>query len=243
MGGGGKLALRLAGADGDELLALVEANLSRMDVEAAAQAIRNPFVSREVIELLAGHKGLLANRGLRSQLAAHRQTPEPLAMRLVSTLFWPDLVALGVETRVRPTVRRAADRALAGRLAAMSIGERMAVARRASPAIIAQLLRDPERRVVGAALDNPRTTEGSIVPLLASDRAHPGVLETIISHRRWGNRYTLRAQFCRNPRAPTARVLREMAMLRKVDLRSLTTDPRLAPAVRRRADLLLGRPS
>jgi len=237
------LAVRLAEASSDELLDLVEANLMAIDQNSARQALKNPHVTREVVELLASHKGLVTSRELRRQLVAHRLAPEPLALRMVSTLFWRDLLAIVVETRVRPTVRRAAERNLVGRLSAMSAGERMSVARRASPGVIAELRRDPDRRVIQALLDNPRMTEGALAPLVASEAARPDVLEAIISHRRWGQRYTIRAQFCRNPRSPTGRVLREMSMLRKIDLRQLVSDPRLAAAVRKRAELLLGRGS
>jgi len=237
----GQLATLLAEASEDELLELVQEHLTTIDQAAARQAIKNSYASREVLELLASHKTLMSRREFRRAIAEHRQCPEPLALRLVTTLFWRDLVEIGVSMGVRPTVRRAADRALSGRLTVMSVGERMAVARRSSFAIVSELRHDSERRVIEALLDNPRMTEGALVPLLASDNARPDVLVAVIGHRRWGNRQTIRAQFCRNRRAPVGRVLHEMAMLRKVDLQTLAADRRIAPAVRRRAELLLGR--
>jgi len=154
----GQLATLLAEASEDELLELVQEHLTAIDQAAARQAIKNSYASREVLELLASHKTLMSRREFRRAIAEHRQCPEPLALRLVTTLFWRDLVEIGVSMGVRPTVRRAADRALSGRLTVMSVGERMAVARRSSFAIVSELRHDSERRVIEALLDNPRMT-------------------------------------------------------------------------------------
>ena len=76
---------------------------------------------------------------------------------------------------------------------------------------------------------------------MTRDSARPELLSLVARDRRWGVRYRLRVPICRNPNTPVATALSQLAGLRKRDLESVARDPRLAGAVRQRANLLLGR--
>jgi hypothetical protein len=234
------LARRLREAGPAELAALVRERIAEIDAAAARQALRNPFVTREVVEALLARRTLLASHELRRDLAACRETPQAEALRLVPGLFWRDLMLLDLDLRVSPAVRRAASRQLTARLPALALGEKVALARRAGADVLGALRLDPSPRVVAALLDNPRLTEGLLGPLVHSERASPAVLETIAAHPRWGVRYGVRVGLSRNPRTPLAAALGVLAQLKKPDLAAVAAHPRLAPAVRRRARLLLG---
>ncbi len=78
----------------------------------------------------------------------------------------------------------------------------MAIARRASPLLIAQLRSDPEPRVIAALLENPRLTEGGLMPMVSSETTSPEVLGMVARHGRWGVRYPVRLALCRNRRTP-----------------------------------------
>ena len=110
------LERRLRDAETEELHGLLRRRATELDVPSALGALRNPFIGREGIEAVAGQGRLLASYELKRQIALHPRSPEPLALRFVPSLFWRDLLELGLDTRVRPTVRRAADRRLIGRL-------------------------------------------------------------------------------------------------------------------------------
>ncbi len=235
-----ELERRLRDAETDELHALLRRHGPELDVPAVLGALRNPFIGREGIESIAGQGRLLASYELKRQIALHPRSPETLALRFVASLFWRDLLELGLDTRVRPTVRRAADRRLLGRLGGLSTGEKVAIARRASPRVLGRLRHDPAPRVIAALLENPRVTEGVLLPLASSDDAPPGVLEILARNRRWGTRYEIRQALCSNPRTPVPTVLPILPLLRKRDLRTIARSVRLAPAVRRRAGVLLG---
>ena len=234
------LARRLREAGGEELLALLDRHAPELDPAAAQQALRNPFVGREAIEIVAAQGRLLPSYEIKRLIALHPRTPEPLALRFVPSLFWRDLLELGLDTRVRPTVRRAADRRLVARLPALAVGEKASLARRASARVLGQLRTDPSTRVVGALLENPRLTEGVLLPLVSSEDARPDVLEVVARHRRWGARYEVRLCLCLNPSTRVATALAILPYLRKSDLRGVARRPRIAPAVRRRVEVLLG---
>lgn len=234
------LGQRLREAGPEELLALLREHADRLDAPAARQALRNPHGGAEVVDLLANQPRLLSFYEVRRDLAHHPKTPEVLALRFVQGLFWRDLMTLGLDTRLRPTLRRAADLQLLARLQELAVGERVALARRASPSILAQLRNDPSPRVIGALLDNPRLTEGILAPVLASSSTPPAVLDLIAGDRRWGVRYPLKVALAKNPRTPLETVLRILSALRKPDLKTVASDPRLPEPARFRARLLLG---
>lgn len=234
------LPQRLRAADAEGLVDLLRRHAHELDLAAVRQALRNPFLAAEGLEVLAAERRLLPAYEVRRGLALHPRTPEVLALRFVPTLFWRDLVELGLDTRIRPTVRRAAELRLVTRLPGLAVGEKVAIARRASLRVLGHLRHDPNVRVVRALLDNPRTTEGLVLPLVARDDTRADVLHAVARHRRWGLRYEVRLALCRHPATPLAAVLGLLPHLRKDDLRRLAAEARVPAPVRRRAEVLLG---
>ncbi|HEX3127660.1 MAG TPA: hypothetical protein VH394_10040 [Thermoanaerobaculia bacterium] len=238
--GDSELAARLSEAGSDELLALVREHLARLDPPAVKAVLRNPYATAGIVEEIASQPRLLSFYEVRRDIAMHPRTPEILAQRLVPGLYWRDLSALGADTRLHPRLRRAADQMLVARLPELAVGEKVTMARRAGPGLLAHLRHDPSPRVIGAMLDNPRLTEDILAPVAHSATAPGPVLALIAADRRWGVRYGLQVAICRNPRTPLATVLRLLPLLRKSELKAVVSDPRLAEAVRQRARLLLG---
>jgi hypothetical protein len=235
-----ELHQRLREAGEEELLALLREHAAELGAPEVRHALRNPYCTAEAIERLAGEARLLSFYEVRRDLALHPRTPETLAARFVPTLYWRDLMALSLDNRLRPALRRAAELQLAAHLPGMATGEKISLARRASPGVIAQLRNDPSPRVIAALLDNPRLTEGALAPVLQGTRTPPAVLELIAGDRRWGVRYALRLALARNPATPLNTAWRLLESLRKADLRPIAADPRLAEPLRRRARVLLG---
>jgi len=235
-----ELHLRLREAGSEELLALLRARAGELTAPAVRHALRNPYCTAEAIEAVAAEQRLLSFYEVRRDLALHPRTPEALAARLVPTLWWRDLMALALDTRLRPALRRTAEIHLGARLPELAVGEKVALARRASPGIIAQLRLDPSPRVIAALLDNPRLTEGMLAPVLHSASTSPAILELIANDRRWGVRYPLRLALVRNPATPLKISWRLLEALRRADLRPVAADPRIPEPVRRRARVLLG---
>ena len=235
------LQMRLRESTAEELIELVGSHLAELDPIALRQLFRNPYLSRQVIELLLAERRLLAFHEVRKELARHPQTPEVRALRFVSGLFWRDLLELTNDTRTRPRLRRAAERHLVDRIPGLGAGEKVAIARRAGPLLVSQLRHDHEPRVVGALLENPRLTEGSLMPLVSSETAKPEVLALVARHPKWGTRYSIRVSLARNRRTPVQVTLSLLPLLKKQDLKGIEQDRRMSMAVRRRAAVLLGR--
>ena len=230
-----ELHIRLRAAAAEELLGLLRACAAEIDPQAVRQALRNPYCAAEAIELLAGEERLLSFYEVRRDFALHPLTPETLASRFVPTLYWRDLMALALDLRLRPALRRMAEIHLGARLPGMAVGEKISLARRAGGAVLAQLRHDPSPRVIAALLDNPRLTEGVLAPVLTP----PAILELIAGDRRWGVRYPLRLALVRNPATPLQLAWRLLESLRPADLRPVAADSRLPAPVRQRGRVLL----
>lgn len=222
------------------MMELLEAELKELDGETVRVALRNPHASKRVINLVLAERRLLSSHEIQKALAQHPKTPEPRVLNLVPALYWSDLVELGGNVRIRPRVRQAADRRLLERLPRLGVGARVAIARKAGPGAIGRLLFDADSRVIAALLENPRLTETLLAPAIHSDRIRPQTLATIASDRKWSNRYSVRNGIARNPRTPAPKALDLLSSLKKPDLKAIFADRRVAPAVRRKAALLLG---
>lgn len=235
-----ELSAKLAEADSTELAALVEEHLAELDLPAVRQILRNPFVTTEILSALMGNRRLLGIHEVRRGLARHPQILQVHAMRLISTLFWRDLMELGLDPKVAPVVRRGADRQLVNRLQGLAVGERMAVARRASHGVLVRLRFDSQAQVIGAFLENPRMTQGLLLPLVASESAAPEILRLISENRRWGVLYPIRQALVRNPRTPPIVAMNLLPHLKKIDRQAVARDRRLSPALRQKARKLAG---
>ena len=232
---------RLRDAGPEMLVGLVRDHLQELDPPALRQLFRNPHLSREAIELVLSERRLLTFQEVRKELVKHRLTPEVQALRFVPGLFWRDLLEISGDNRIRPRLRRAAERHLLERLPGMGAGEKAAIARRAGPLLVAQLRADSEPRVVSALLENPRLTEGALIPLVSSETAKPEILALVARNPKWGFRYPVRVSLARNRRTPVQTTLGLLPHLKKIDLKGIERDRRLPMPVRRRAAVLLGR--
>jgi hypothetical protein len=233
-------ALRWRQAGTEELLALLAEEIGRLGPPEVRQLLRNPFATAEVVARLGEEIRLHSYYEVRRDLASHPLASEALALRFIPGLYWRDLMLVGLDMRLHPRLRRAADQYLATRLPQLATGEKISLARRAAPALLAHLRQDPSPTVIGALLDNPRLTEGILAPLVHSESALGPILKLIANDRRWGVRPAIRAALAKNPRTPTETALALLPQLPKSELRAVASAPRVPEAVARRARLLSG---
>ncbi len=211
--------LRQAGAS--RLLELVIDNGFRFDVRHARQVLLNPHVAAPVIEELVCNRRLMTRYEVRSAVARHRRTPQTVALRFISGLFWRDLLDIAADMRIAPAVRRVAEKYLIRRLERLTIGERIAVARRATPTVIEELRGVRHPLVFKALLDNPRLTEEALLPAVIEREATPKILDLVAKNPRWGSRYAVRQALCRNPQTPFQAIFEILPRLRRRHLREI----------------------
>jgi hypothetical protein len=97
------------------------------------------------------------------------------------------------------------------------------------------LIRDPNRVVMQAVVNNPRITEQEIEKIAAMRSIPEEILRQIGNNRQWSRHYPVVHNLARNPRTPIANVLSILSRLQLKDLNALSKNRNVSDAVRRQA--------
>lgn len=100
------------------------------------------------------------------------------------------------------------------------------------------LIRDPNRLVSSAVVNNPRITEQEVETIAAMRSVPEEILRQIASNRQWSRSYTIMHSLAKNPRTPLANAITIMNRLQLRDLVALSKNRNVSDAVRRQAQRL-----
>jgi hypothetical protein len=175
--------------------------------DAALALLNRRDLPSKAVEEIGKNESLLKSRKACIALAAHPHAPRRLSLRLIRQFYTFDLMQFALNPAVMPDLRHIADELLIARLASISLGERLALARRASGTVVAALLLDKESRVFHAALENGRITEIAIIKALAHAAASRPLVEAVCRHSKWSVRREIRIALLRNAHTPLARAV------------------------------------
>ncbi|MFZ1701232.1 MAG: hypothetical protein WBO10_14815 [Pyrinomonadaceae bacterium] len=100
------------------------------------------------------------------------------------------------------------------------------------------LIRDPNRLVSGAVVNNPRITEQEIETIASMRSVSEDILRQIATNRQWSRSYSIMHTLAKNPRTPLANSITIMSRLQLRDLVSLSKNRNVPDAVRRQAERL-----
>jgi hypothetical protein len=89
-----------------------------------ARRCATPWIDGELIERILAAPRLRGAYDVRRDVALHPRTPELAALALISVCSGRTSVRVGLDTRLRPLVRRAADQRLGDRLSEIAVGEK-----------------------------------------------------------------------------------------------------------------------
>jgi hypothetical protein len=176
-----------------------------------------------------------------ARVVLNPRAPRALSLRLVRALYWRDLADVAATARVPAAVRSRAESQLGDGLADMRLGDRVTLARLATPALIPALLADSDRRVVESTLVNSRLREEDLVAALRKGGVAPVLPEAVSASPRWSVNYAVRLALVLQPRTPLALALQQISSLVARDLRRVEADPALRPLVRAAAREVLER--
>jgi hypothetical protein len=219
--------------DREELAGFADRGVSALTEDDALSIIDHPFVTSAIIQKIAHDPRLSSFYAVRLKLVAHRKTPQMYAAKLVHYLHWPDLVRLSVDVMVPAPVRRAIDTQLLARVTELTLGQRIASARRCSQALIKHFVFDPDPKVFAALLVNQRVREDDLLALIASGRATREQLSLLANDIKWSFRYAIRRALVLNPTTPRAIAAAQLRHLTLADLRNLYHRPETSVYLRR----------
>ena len=170
------------------------------------------------------------HRLLASVVLSPRAT-RPLGLRLVGFLLWRDLADVAASPRVAAAVKIRAEAMLKDQLLELRLGEKITLAKMATPPVLMLLLADPDPKVVEAGLINTRLREEDLAQLVRAEVPSRPLLEGIVASPRWADRYAIRLAIALQPRAPVALALGQLSALTTKDLARVADAPGLTQLV------------
>lgn len=224
------------------------------DPDVLKNTLKNPHLTEDhLLALLkrrsipesfikALHKLPLVGRSRRLliTLAGHPDTPAAVISGIMPQLLLFELVNLIQLPGTPPDLKLAAERTILKRLPETELGNKIALARRGSPAILEALLKNGEPRLVEAVLANPKLKESGVHAFLTAPGATAETISAVARHPRWGGRPNLRFAMLRNPKTPAIWFTLFLPGLPDAELRALRSSKSLPPrqleAVREECD-------
>jgi len=177
-----------------------------MSEDQALAALRHSDLTASELAALARTPSTLKRRKVVLALATHPRTPRHSSIPLLRRMFTFDLMQVALTPAVPADLKRLAEQQILIRLGALSAGEKISLARRASGRVAAELLQDSDSRIVRAALDNSRLTEPLLEAALANDKAPQALFDIVSAHATWSERRDLQIALLRSEKTPLDKV-------------------------------------
>ena len=121
------------------------------------------------------------------------------------------------------------------RIMRMGIKDRIKLAMKGDREARNILIRDSNRLVAQAVVQNPRITENEIEKIASMRTVPEDILRQIANNRNWARNYSIVHNLARNPRTPIANVMSILTRLQLRDLLALSKNRNVSDAVRRQA--------
>ncbi len=184
------------------------------------------------VERISQNTALMKSRKVHMAVAAHPRTPRRIALRLLRELYTFELMRFSLTPTAAADLRLVADELLLARLAAITLGERIALARRSSERLAGALLLDKEMRVWQTALENARLTEVALVRALQRTGGSPAFVEAVSHHAKWSVRPEVQIALLRNAHTPMAQAIKFARRITPHQLRDILHASRLPEKIK-----------
>lgn len=124
---------------------------------------------------------------------------------------------------------------MVSRILKMTMKDRVKMAQKGDREARTILIRDPNRIVSQAVINNPRITEQEVEKIAAMRVVPEDVLRQIAINRQWARNYPIMHNLARNPRTPLGNVVSILTRLQLKDLDAISKNRNVSEAVRKQA--------
>jgi hypothetical protein len=214
---------------GEDPAALREVIRGASPDDAVLVALLRRAVPVRLLEQLAAEPPWCDRPLVLGAVVRNPRVPRSLGLRLLQFLFWHDLAEVAANPWTQGAIRVRAEALLKDRIEEMRLGDKIALARIATPPVIAMLLKLTDPRILDAALLNPRLREEDLLQQIRSETVTTTLLETVAATSRWGGQYAVRLGLVLQPRTPLALALAQVTALVRRDLLRVAETPGLTP--------------
>jgi hypothetical protein len=114
----------------------------------------------------------------------------------------------------------------------MPLGNKKALAKKATGAVLLRLLRDTDAEVVHLCLNNPHLTEAHLYKVISRFDTAEMTIRMIAEHPNWSSRSLIRFSLARNAYTPLTQSLYFLRGMKIMDLRELYHDPAVPTTIK-----------
>lgn len=201
--------------------------------------LKNPSLTAPLIEKICREQRWMKHYEIKAAVVQHPRTSRYTALKLVKFLFWKDLLAVSLNARLSPPLKRNAEELLKDRVEEMALGEQISLARTAGRSVIKRLLESRNPKIIEAILQNCRTSEEEVVTIARSKTTPPPVLSVVARNYKWSSRYHVKMAILTNKKTPVHDSLKSLNGLTRKDLRTVRENPKVREIVRVAASRIL----
>jgi hypothetical protein len=238
-------------ADKDELFQILQGQ----PVEVLLAVLRNPSfdehhllalmkqrdLPQELFSTIYANKRLIESNTVKFALVVNPQIPPHIAATLLPQLSIFELLKICLLSGITPDQRLSAERAIIQRIPTQPLGNKLALARRGTSAVVESLLREGIPPLVEACLDNPHLKEGSVHQFITAYTSTAETISMVARSGRWKGRPNIRLAILKNPRTPAIWFTMFLPGLPQNTIRELLSVPRLTFAQKELVRQALGR--
>jgi hypothetical protein len=212
------------------------AELPALDEDSALALLSTADVTTESLAQLARSPIAAKSRKVIFALVQHPRTPRHVSIPLLRRMFTFDLLQVTLTPVISADIKRAAEEQILVRSASLPAGQKITLARRASGRVAAQLLQDPDQRIVAPALNNSRLTEALVVQAVMKPAAPELLFSLVGRHSKWSQRREVQIALLRSETTPVE-IARTIALRFSPEfLRDIVPKSRLAILIHSPAD-------
>lgn len=202
---------------------------------------RQKAIGKEALEAIAMDRDLIRHYRVVLALVKHRSFPQTLFMRFAETLRWSDILVCLRLTWVSISSKTALMSNLMQRFPFFTLGEKMAIARKAPKILITRLRTESEIKVIQVLLKNPNFGHADALFLASAPSSSSRVLQLLAYSPKWTCHKDVRLALLRNGCTPHACYRSLLEGFTKAELTNLKKDPRIPQFAKVLAGQLKGR--
>ena len=211
-----------------------DSRASGLTEDLALAELKNHDLSSDAIEQINRNAAVMKSRKVRIVVASHPHTPRRIALRIIRELYTFELMKFALTPAAAADLKRVADEILLSRVASITLGERISIARRSSTLVAGALLLDKESQVWQPALENARLTEAAVVKALQRSMANPAFVAAVSHHAKWSVRHEVQVALLRNAHTPFDKALEFARRIPARQLRDILHTSRLPEQIKSR---------
>ncbi len=205
-----------------------QATLNRNITEEMAIVIaKGKTASAETLGFLAGDIRFKGSYNLKLALCRNPKTPQKVTLSLLKFIRLFDLSDMTRDQRININIRQKIESMIAERIPAMPLGNKTALAKRASTNVLFSLMGRGDERVISICLDSQSLTEAHLYKLINDPQTKPAVIKMIADHTKWSLSYFVMFALIRNFYTPMARAAKFISRMKITDLKDLYADPKV----------------